>query len=94
MRPDFDDSAAYAFTDIDPWNSSHTGMAPPPAIGDLTGEVAPGFNGAGLTINSATSLGEGGGLCPTNYLGWEADLHDDGNGVRARCLRRAHRGTG
>ena len=68
---DFDDSAAYAFTDIDPWNSSHTGMAPPPAIGDLTGEVAPGFNGAGLTINSATSLGEGGGLCPTNYLGWE-----------------------
>ena len=68
---DYDDSGAYAFTEIDPWNTSHTGMTPPPAGADLTGEVAPGFNGAGLTIDSVTSLGEGAGLCPANYLGWE-----------------------
>ena len=55
---DFDDSGAYAFTEIDPWDASYTTMSPPPAFGDLTGGVVPGFNGAGLTIDSATSLGE------------------------------------
>ncbi|MEN8234536.1 MAG: SdrD B-like domain-containing protein [Actinomycetota bacterium] len=68
---DFDDSGAYAFTKVEPWNTSHGAMTPPPAFGDLTGNVAPGFNGANLTIDNVAFIGEGGGLCPANYLGWE-----------------------
>ena len=78
---DFDDSGAYAFTEIDPWRTSHTGMTPPPALADLTGQVAPGFDGAGLTIDSVTPLGEGGGLCPGNYLAWQVAFTMDTTGT-------------
>ena len=52
---DYDDSGAYAFTGIDPWDSSYNGMTPPPAIADLTGQVAPGFDGAGLNVDSVNN---------------------------------------
>lgn len=68
---DLDDSGAYAFTTIEPWDTTFT-PDPPPSI-PLDSSLE-GFGAQNGTITNVDFLGEAGSHdgqdCPDNYLGW------------------------
>lgn len=86
---DLDDSGAYAFTDIESWDTTYlqdgTHLTPPPAVGTLTGDVS-GFNASNALIDYVTFLGEATPTntttrCPYNYQAWEVGFTVSSTGI-------------
>ena len=76
---DYDESVtgAYAFTEIEPWDTTVTPAPPLPGDVTLTDTSNPDVWAYNATIDDVVFLGRGTGPCKTSYLHWDASFTVD-----------------